>query len=550
MKIIQKLMIVLLLLNTCQQLFANNYFVSPVGNDETGDGSIDAPFVSIEKACDFVGAGDTIFMRGGVYNFQQLVNSESNGTNANPIVICNYLNEEPIIDGSEVNLNNNSALLFVARWTQDPVMQHYVVQGITVRNSSERGISYYKTENLTIRDCKVYNIQKRGIGGYGSNVFIENNEIFQAALINENGIMGNSGWPMIIYGAVDYENGNPSENIFIRNNYVHECWGEGIGPGQGSTGVIIENNTVKDVWSVGIYCDKTSDVTISSNHIFNVNENFYRNGEPAIGISLANEISFHGMYPFVQNIRIYNNLISNVRKGIGFWLDASNNEDQNTYSGIDIAFNVIYNPTSAAIVFDDIPEGNTNPSGCSLHNNIFYSGAWSSEIMDVSAWNISHNNWVGEAPSFAGNYHITEDPALVAPAIDAEPIDFMLQANSPAIESGVFLPQIDTDFWGHMRMNPPCIGFHEFGASSEIEPYESNNFPIALLQRGQELQISVESEFQLLKFFVYDMQGRPVFAKEMKNNVMILNVQHLSKAYYIFWFLIDGERLSTKFLIK
>ena len=48
---------------------AVEYYVSTVGDDTTGNGSIDNPFRTIQHVLDAVaGSGDTITLRGGTYN--------------------------------------------------------------------------------------------------------------------------------------------------------------------------------------------------------------------------------------------------------------------------------------------------------------------------------------------------------------------------------------------------------------------------------------------------------------------------------------------------
>ncbi|MCF8365039.1 MAG: right-handed parallel beta-helix repeat-containing protein [Bacteroidales bacterium] len=461
-----------------QQSYATNYYVSPDGNNNSGNGSLSAPWATIQKACDYVAAGDIIYLRGGIYNQRDYIDANVDGTATNPITIMNYNGEEVIFDGTGVPLGDNAGLIFFANWDSNPIMEFYVLDGITVRNSTERGISFYKTDHLVIKNCLVHDIEKRAIGGFGHYITIENNEIYNAALENEYGAMGNSGWAMTCYTTTDYENGDPSTNVTIRNNYIHNCWGEGIGPGQGSDQVLIEGNTVRDVWSVGIYADKATNATIKNNHIYNTDPTYFRNGAPAVGISMANEISFGNIYNPISNFYIYNNLISNVRKGIGFWFDESNDESGNSYHNLVIAYNVIYQPTAQGIAIDEIPSGYNQPSGCILKNNIVYSGASQSTVGDLSAWDISHNDWVGGIPSFGTSASFNTDPGFVNPGISAAPEGFKLgSANASCYGTGVSIAAFTTeDFWHSARSaSTPCIGIHEASFSNAPQYYVDAN---------------------------------------------------------------------------
>jgi hypothetical protein len=65
-------------------VFADTYYISEFGNDETGDGSEGNPWASIQKAADVAVAGDSIIVDFG--EFSETVVPKNNGTEGNPIV--------------------------------------------------------------------------------------------------------------------------------------------------------------------------------------------------------------------------------------------------------------------------------------------------------------------------------------------------------------------------------------------------------------------------------------------------------------------------------
>jgi len=74
------------------------YYISPSGNDSTGNGTLGNPWFSLNKAWTVVAAGDVIYLRGGTYTYstqQYLVGK--NGSSGNPILILAYASESPII---------------------------------------------------------------------------------------------------------------------------------------------------------------------------------------------------------------------------------------------------------------------------------------------------------------------------------------------------------------------------------------------------------------------------------------------------------------------
>jgi hypothetical protein len=74
------------------------YYVAPNGSDDN-DGSLQNPWKTIQKAADAVQAGDTVYVRGGVYRDRVTLNSS--GTPDARIIFRAYPGEQPIIDGSK-----------------------------------------------------------------------------------------------------------------------------------------------------------------------------------------------------------------------------------------------------------------------------------------------------------------------------------------------------------------------------------------------------------------------------------------------------------------
>jgi autotransporter-associated beta strand protein len=79
---------------------ASGYFVSPSGSDTTNNGlSAATPFATIQKAANLMVAGDTCFIRGGIY--RETVTVPNSGTASSPITFAAYNNEKVIISGTD-----------------------------------------------------------------------------------------------------------------------------------------------------------------------------------------------------------------------------------------------------------------------------------------------------------------------------------------------------------------------------------------------------------------------------------------------------------------
>src|SRR2546422_7972760 len=77
--------------------FAGNYYVATTGNDTNPGTNTTAPWRTIQKAANTLTPGDTVLVRGGVYN--ELVTVNVSGSAAGGRVVCQNLpGESPIID--------------------------------------------------------------------------------------------------------------------------------------------------------------------------------------------------------------------------------------------------------------------------------------------------------------------------------------------------------------------------------------------------------------------------------------------------------------------
>ena len=101
----QRLLIVIFSLSSIHTIsFASLYYVSTNGND-SNSGTIDQPFLTIAKAVGIILAGDTIYVRGGIYSYtgSSTAITLPAKTGANPSSRCNlfaYPGEHALLDFS------------------------------------------------------------------------------------------------------------------------------------------------------------------------------------------------------------------------------------------------------------------------------------------------------------------------------------------------------------------------------------------------------------------------------------------------------------------
>src|SRR5436305_13604645 len=79
-------------------LLSRSWFVATNGNDAAA-GTLAAPFRNIQHAASLAQAGDTIFIRGGLYH--ETVTPAQSGTSAAPISYMPYGSPSVTIDGAD-----------------------------------------------------------------------------------------------------------------------------------------------------------------------------------------------------------------------------------------------------------------------------------------------------------------------------------------------------------------------------------------------------------------------------------------------------------------
>lgn len=430
-------------------------YVSPLGSDTTGDGTLARPYGTLARAATAAGPGSRILLRGGVYRQARQILS-NRGTSSEPIRVRPYPGERVVFDAEGIDLEPEDAVIELAD------AAHLTLSGLVVRNSRGRGIALKRVEAVEVSDCTVHDIAYRAIGGHGRDIRILDNHVYHAALMNTGG--GRSGgWPAAI-STWSPPGRALTRGVTIRGNQIHEIWGEGIIALLLEDG-IIEGNTIHDTFGSAIYVDTARRITIRANHVWMADERFQRASRFATGVNMAAECCHPWGTVLLEDILIANNLFSGTGRGIHFWHDGSNRTETNSYRNVGIFFNVFFANAEVVIGFDRVPRRYRAPSGSEVRNNIIYSGSNGTtiDLGQPEAWRFSHNVWPDGIPaSGRGRGSLAVDPAFVrVPAVDAEAESFKLLPGSPLEGAGIYVERVPIDMWGSLRKQPPTIGLFE-----------------------------------------------------------------------------------------
>lgn len=145
---------------------AATYYVAAddAAADDSNPGSLEAPLKTIAQATMTMTAGDTAYIRQGIYN-EQVRTQRSGNASEGYIVFANYPGENPVIDGSGVTTGSNGII----------VTHSYIkLIGLEIRNWNENAIWTEKAGYLEISDCIIHDVTY-GIGlADGTHDFVLN----------------------------------------------------------------------------------------------------------------------------------------------------------------------------------------------------------------------------------------------------------------------------------------------------------------------------------------------------------------------------------------
>ncbi len=426
---------------------AATWYVAPSGNDANA-GSLASPFQTITKAASRAAAGDIVEVRGGVYN--EVVKISSKGTASARITFRPYSGEAATIDGTGSAPDTNLVQFNSAEFVD--------FTGFEVRNATRIGICGYPAKSVRVLSNEIHGSYRNGIyfGSSSSDITIDGNEVYDNVLENRLRNMS-SGWGQAL--AVNKTNG-----ATITNNRVYRNYGEGIDFVVSDNGVA-RGNEVYDNFSVGIYLDNARYMTIERNFVYSTgNTSYYRDGEPASGIGIANE-NYSVTSPST-GIVIKNNIVLNTKWGFYYGAYDLGGGLKNTT----VSNNTFYQSTFAAIWIQSDAH-----AGSLVQNNIFHQ-VGGRAVADVAGAGVIYrsNNWYGgSAGAAAGSGDVIGDPGFEnAGGLRAD--DYRLVAGSRPIEAGLDVTSVvSNDYFGNTRSIGIDIGAHEyslFTVAQEVTP--------------------------------------------------------------------------------
>src|SRR2546423_755114 len=376
------------------------FYVSATGND-TNPGTILSPWRTIQHAANSVQAGDTVYVRGGVYT--ESVNISASGSAiAGPITFQTFPGENAIVDGTGLVPSTSSTQGLINITNQSYIS----IQGLEVRN--------YQTASASAIPAGIW------VSGSGSNIQILNNLIHNIVTTSETS--GNA------FGIAVYGTAAPAslDRVTISGNQVY-----GLRTGNSESVTVdgnvpnfaITTNIIHDNDNIGIDVigfegvspdpayDYARNGTVSGNTIYNISA-INNPGE-------NNQYDANGIYVAVASqVVIERNLIHDVDIRIEM---ASEHQGHGT-SFVIARNNLVYSANSIGISIGGYAPNVGGTDHCTIVNNTLFqndtknTGSGEFQIQYYATNNVFKNNIVYASSQglFINNYTNSEpDPADV-----------------------------------------------------------------------------------------------------------------------------------------
>ncbi len=432
---------------------AATYYVATTGND-SNPGTQSQPWRTIQKGTDVLGAGDTLYIRGGTYN--QTVYVGNSGTASALITISGYPGETAVIDGQDTLPTSEWGTLFNVDGN------YVVVRNLIVKNSNWLGMVLGGRYDQAI-NVRSEGHMETGLLITGDYSIVDSCEVYYNAKSNEfgNQIRPGNTWASGLSAA------RHPYYATIRKCKVWNNWGEGLSTFEAEH-ITIEDNVVWDNWATNVYLSDTKYTVLQRNLIY------WTPGNPCSGhggveggIMLGDE----KYNPSSSDNKIINNLVKGGNRCFYSWLGNRGGGLVNVL----IAHNTFVNANSDAEASIKILEGthiNTR-----IENNIIVQDD-SIPVINIegttSGLTFGYNLWSKTPPSYASKTgDIVGDPKLAktgptgAGQLTAD--YFKLLSNSPAINKAKVIAEVTKDFFKTARGSSPDIGAHEYDGSSDTQ---------------------------------------------------------------------------------
>jgi hypothetical protein len=563
------------------------YYVSSSGNN-TNNGSLAAPFKTIQYAVNKVVAGDIIYVMTGTYN--EKVAFSKSGSSGNYITLSALSGHTPVVDGNTATVlspSGREGLISI-------IDQSFIkIIGFEIRDFSGSGgntpVGIYiegQAHNIEIRNNKVHDINGTG-GAHGIATFGVSSADAAHDLIFD----GNEVYNCHLYWSEAFVINGNVRNFQVINNSVHDC--DNIG----YDFIGYEGECSSCTGATGTNVDRARDGYVGYNIAYNI--------DTKDNLAYGGERSAAGFYVDGGDNIIFE---GNISHDCNLGLELASEHYGKATSNITVRNNIFYKNHVLGISTGGYSSGTGAGGGqatnCVITNNTLYNNnnstrsedQWGAEILlqnrninntyqnniviannylrvDIGSLNsgiVWHNNLFNGSNGAdvpAGGNSIFGNPGFENPAS----ANFNLTSTSDAIDKGYASSAtvIGTlDFNKSIRVGGSAvdIGAIEYNVVlglnlDHLIPFSgtnsaSNHSAFSLYPNPSEdkINISIDKGEQILAYRIVDVSGKTWKSGTEHRSTMIetlqLTVQDLAPQLYLLVLQLNNKVITGSFIKK
>ncbi|MDC0358474.1 DUF1565 domain-containing protein [Oligoflexia bacterium] len=415
-----------------------NLFVSTNGND-SNPGTSSSPFRTVQRGVDLAQAGDTVCVKGGVYNAR--VQSKRDGSASARITIASAPGETATIDGTGLTFGIYSGLISIQH-------SHHRIIGFEIINSTGYGIgiggngTHLHILSNHIHDNNVTSAIFASISDRVTDFLIQGNKVedngrgitlwnANGAVIDNNEVLRNTKQSSGNYDGIQFGGQNAAASRVIVSNNTVKFNGKPGGSDEidGCGGnqtlicekILIENNTIEgDVGSVKIMNEHPA------------GEYFILRKNSMTGVGIV-------VYQYPTRIFVYNNTIVDSGHAFFLWDNPNNGPAPRSLGGAVFKNNAGIGSTSYMLL--SVGEIDLTPQSVDLNYNVYKFTdrgiGWGSNVFNTQLADPQ-----GQA-AFVAYQNTGQDPSSKRTTLPYTSIfedynynDYRPRAGSPLIDAG------------------------------------------------------------------------------------------------------------------
>ena len=364
--------------------------------------------------------GDTLLVLTGTYNQRENIN-DLDGTESDPIYIRAETSGSVIYQGGTEAFNLTRCSYVII---EGFIYEQQTGNGVNISDGGDYDVP---THHITVRDCIFRDMNASGNNDLLKLSGVDDFEIYDCTFMN--GSTGGSGIDM-----VGCHNGTISDNI------LDECGVTGIQAKGGTQFIRIERNYIKNISQRGLNLGGSTGLEFFRPPLPDPIVDAFEAADLDVVSNLFIGCRAPIAYVGCVRVKVLNNTIYYPDNWVMRILQETTVDGFLTCGENDFRNNIIY-------LDRDLTEVNigpdTDPDSFTFSNNVWYNeedpGGWT-PILPVEDVN-----------------QVIDDPLF----IDAESEDFHIPPESPAVESGINVPELSLDYDKEPYYDPPSSGAYE-----------------------------------------------------------------------------------------